>query len=91
MSCLIKSADDLGLPLGLISLATPRFQTDEQGTILVKTKTVLETGEPLLGGASILAILADVETESGISWESLSMHSCEHWALSVDVIVDLNG
>jgi hypothetical protein len=39
----------------------------------------------------ILAILADVETESGISWEPLSVHPCEHRALTVDVIVDFNG
>jgi hypothetical protein len=81
----------LGLALGLIFLTTRRFRTDEQDTILVKTKTVLETDGLLLDGASILAILADVETEGGISGESLSVHTCEHWALGVNVIVSLNG
>lgn len=44
----------------------------------------------LFDDGSILAILTDVETEGGISWESLSVHPCEHWALGVDVIVDFN-
>ena len=44
----------------------------------------------LFNDDSILAILADVETESGISWEPLSVHPGEHWALGVDVIVDFN-
>lgn len=47
--------------------------------------------ELLLGVVSLLAILTDVETESGVSWKSLSVHSGEHRALSVDVIVNLNG
>ena len=72
-------------------LTTGRFQTDEQNTILVKTKTAHETDALLLDGASILAILADVETERGISGEPLSVHPCEHWALGVNIIVNLNG
>jgi len=45
----------------------------------------------LLVVISALAILADVETESGVPWKSLSVHSGEHRALSVDVVVNLNG
>ena len=44
----------------------------------------------LFNDDSILAILTDVEAEGSISWEPLAVHSCEHWTLSVDVIVDFN-
>ena len=47
-------------------------------------------GSSLFGDDSILAILTNIKTEGGISWESLSVHPCEHWALSIDVIVDFN-
>ena len=45
----------------------------------------------LLGFASAPAIHADIETESGVPWKPLSVHSGEHRALCVDVIVNLNG
>src|SRR5487761_2163697 len=48
------------------------------------------TDGSLFGDGSILAILSDIETEGGVSWESLSVHPGEDWALSVDVIVDFN-
>ena len=48
------------------------------------------TDSSLLGDGSILALLSDVETESGVSRESLSVHPYEYWAFSVDVVVDFN-
>jgi len=45
----------------------------------------------LVGVVSLLTILTGVETESGVPWKSLSVHSGEHRALCVDVIVNLNG
>ena len=58
--------------------------------LLYQIRPVGPTDGSLFGDGSILAIRTDVETESGISWESLSVHPCEHWALGVDVIVDFD-
>jgi hypothetical protein len=47
--------------------------------------------ELLFGFALAPTILPDVESEGGVPWKSLSVHSGEHRALGVDVIVNLNG
>ena len=59
--------------------------------LLCQIRPVGPTDGSLFGVGSILAIRIDVETEGGISGESLSVHPCQHWALSVDVIVDFDG
>ena len=57
----------------------------------LKQEQSLTTSELLLNDASTLAIRTDVETEGGISRESLSVHPGKHRALDVDVIMDFNG
>lgn len=75
------------------NLISDNTNPDRQATkrLLLRFRRSSKTDELLLGIVALLTILTGVETESGVPWKSLSVHSGEYRALSVDVIVNLNG
>ena len=95
----LTSWKDIHSPPSPLSELTCQRQRERRLTRLKVGDTRLRSQIRLVGpndgslfdDCSILAIRTDIETEGDISGESFSVHPCQHWALSVDVVVNLNG